>query len=167
MAESGLTRTLPALAQLAQEYTFTLVDAEIVREGAARYLRIYIDKPGGITLDDCEVYHRAVSKLVEHLDYDFLEVCSPGLDRPLKKQADFDSHAGSRVELRLYRPIHGCKVCEGELIGLEDGVITLNVAGEVLRFEQKDVSLCRPVIEFDEDESAVDEEESEDAGGQG
>lgn len=95
MAQSDLTRVIePACQKLAQQFGFELVDVELAREGASRYLRIYIDKPDGITLSDCETYHRAVAPLVERVDYDFLEVCSPGLDRPLKKQKDFDKHGG-------------------------------------------------------------------------
>ena len=89
MAQSDLTRVIePACQKLAQQFGFELVDVELAREGASRYLRIYIDKPDGITLSDCETYHRAVAPLVERVDYDFLEVCSPGLDRPLKKQKE-------------------------------------------------------------------------------
>ena len=106
MAQSDLTRVIePACQKLAQQFGFELVDVELAREGASRYLRIYIDKPDGITLSDCETYHRAVAPLVERVDYDFLEVCSPGLDRPLKKQKDFDKHAGETVEIHLFRPV--------------------------------------------------------------
>ena len=73
MAQSDLTRVVePACRRLAQEQQVELVDIELVREGASRYLRIYIDKPDGITLSDCETYHRAVMPLVERVDYDFL-----------------------------------------------------------------------------------------------
>ena len=107
MAQSDLTRVIePACRKLAEKFAYELVDVELVREGASRYLRIYIDKPDGITLNDCETYHRAVAPLVERVDYDFLEVCSPGLDRPLKKQRDFDAHAGKPVEVHLFRPIN-------------------------------------------------------------
>ena len=100
MAQSDLTRVVePACKKLAQEQQVELVDVELAREGASRYLRIYIDKPDGITLSDCETYHRAVMPLVERVDYDFLEVCSPGIDRPLKKQKDYDAHVGDLVEV--------------------------------------------------------------------
>ena len=126
MAQSDLTRVIePACQKLAEQQGFELVDVELVREGASRYLRIYIDNPDGITLSDCETYHRAVAPLVERVDYDFLEVCSPGLDRPLKKQKDFDKHAGELVEVHLFRPIERRKQFEGELVGLVDGEIVL------------------------------------------
>ena len=94
MAQSDLTRVVePACKALAEQQNVELVDVELAREGSSRYLRIYIDKPDGITLSDCETYHRAVMPLVERVDYDFLEVCSPGIDRPLKKQKDYHHFA--------------------------------------------------------------------------
>ena len=153
MAQSDLTRVVePACEKLAKQQNVELVDVELVREGASRYLRIYIDKPDGITLSDCETYHRAVMPLVERVDYDFLEVCSPGIDRPLKKQKDFDKHAGELVEVHLYRPIDKCKRFEGELIGLEDGQVAIKAGGGEMRFALKDISLCKPVIVITEED---------------
>ena len=163
MAQSDLTRVIePACQKLAQQFGFELVDVELVREGASRYLRIYIDKPDGITLSDCETYHRAVAPLVERVDYDFLEVCSPGLDRPLKKQKDFDKHAGETVEIRLFRPIERRKQFEGEQVGLVDGEIVIRDGENELRFPQKDVSLCKPLVIITEEDIAMDEEMSDD-----
>ena len=139
-----------------------LMSAELAREGASRYLRIYIDKPDGITLSDCETYHRAVAPLVERVDYDFLEVCSPGLDRPLKKQKDFDKHAGEMVEIHLFRPVERRKQFEGELVGLVDGEIVIRDGENELRFAQKDVSLCKPLVIITEEDIAMDEEMSDD-----
>ena len=163
MAQSDLTRVVePACMKLAQEQQVELVDVELAREGASRYLRIYIDKPDGITLSDCETYHRAVMPLVERVDYDFLEVCSPGIDRPLKKQKDYDKHVGDLVEIHLYRAIDKCRRFEGELIGLADGQVTLNVGGSEMQFALKDISLCKPVIIVtEEDLAGGDDEEGE------
>ena len=165
MAQSDLNRIVePACQRLAREQQVELVDVELVREGASRYLRIYIDKPDGITLNDCETYHRAVMPLVERVDYDFLEVCSPGIDRPLKKQADYDRHAGDTVEVHLYRPVDGSRRFEGELIGLEDGEVVLRTAGGEKRFVLREVSLCKPVvIVTEEDLDAAADEEKENA----
>ena len=163
MAQSDLTRVIePACQKLVEQHGFELVDVELVREGASRYLRIYIDKPDGITLSDCETYHRAVTPLVERVDYDFLEVCSPGLDRPLKKQKDFDKHAGETVEIHLFRPVERRKQFEGELVGLTDGEIVIRDGENELRFKQKDVSLCKPLVIITEDDIAMDEEMSDD-----
>ena len=163
MAQSDLTRVVePACEKLAQQQNVELVDVELAREGASRYLRIYIDKPDGITLSDCETYHRAVMPLVERVDYDFLEVCSPGIDRPLKKQKDYDKHVGDLVEVHLYRAIDKCRRFEGELIGLADGQVTLNVGGSEMQFALKDISLCKPVIIVtEEDLAGGDDEEGE------
>lgn len=153
MAQSDLTRVIePACEKLAKQQNVELVDVELVREGASRYLRIYIDKPDGITLNDCETYHRAVAPLVERVDYDFLEVCSPGIDRPLKKQKDYDKHVGDQVEVHLYRPIDKCKCFEGELIGLEDGQVAIMTAAGEMRFALKEISLCKPVIVITEED---------------
>ena len=157
MAQSDLTRAIePACQKLAQQFGFELVDVELAREGASRYLRIYIDKPDGITLSDCETYHRAVAPLVERVDYDFLEVCSPGLDRPLKKQK------GEMVEIHLFRPVERRKQFEGELVGLVDGEIVIRDGENELRFAQKDVSLCKPLVIITEEDIAMDEEMCDD-----
>ena len=153
MAQSDLTRVVePACRALASQLCYELVDVELVREGASRYLRIYIDKPDGITLSDCETYHRAVMPLVERVDYDFLEVCSPGIDRPLKKQKDYDAHVGEQVEVHLYRPIDKCRRFEGELLGLFGDEIALRIGTEEKRFALKAVSLCKPVIVITEED---------------
>ena len=163
MAQSDLTRVVePACQKLAEQQQVELVDVELAREGASRYLRIYIDKPDGITLSDCETYHRAVMPLVERVDYDFLEVCSPGIDRPLKKQKDYDKHVGDLVEIHLYRAIDKCRRFEGELLGLADGQVSLNVGGSEMHFALKDISLCKPVIVVtEEDLAGGDDEEGE------
>ncbi len=159
MAQSNLTKSVePRLAELAAHSGYELVDVELVREGASRYLRIYIDKPGGITLNDCESYHHACMPMVEEVDYDFLEVCSPGLDRPLKKQKDFDRFAGKPVEVHFYKPLNGAKQMEGTLVGLVEQKIVLSVNGEEQAFDMRDVSLCRPVITFTEADFDIPED---------
>ncbi|MBR3795800.1 MAG: ribosome maturation factor RimP [Clostridia bacterium] len=163
MAQSDLTRVVePACRKLAEQQQVELVDVELAREGASRYLRIYIDKPDGITLSDCETYHRAVMPLVERVDYDFLEVCSPGIDRPLKKQKDYDAHVGDQVEVHLYRAIDKCRRFEGELLGLDGDQVSIMTAGGEMKFTLKEISLCKPVIVITEedlgDEQALDVE---------
>ena len=153
MAQSDLTRVIePACRKLAEQLSYELVDVELAREGASRYLRIYIDKPDGITLSDCETYHRAVMPLVERVDYDFLEVCSPGIDRPLKKQKDYDAHVGDPVEVHLYRPVDKCRRFEGELLGLFGDQVKLRIGEEERSFALREISLCKPVIVITEED---------------
>lgn len=159
MAQSDLTRVVePACKKLAEQQQVELVDVELAREGASRYLRIYIDKPDGITLSDCETYHRAVMPLVERVDYDFLEVCSPGIDRPLKKQKDYDAHIGDQVEVHLYRAINKCRRFEGELLGLEGDQVSIMTAGGEMKFTLKEISLCKPVIVITEEDLGDDQD---------
>jgi len=168
MAQSDLTRVVePACRKLAEQQNVELVDVELAREGASRYLRIYISKPDGITLSDCETYHRAVMPLVERVDYDFLEVCSPGIDRPLKKQKDYDEHVGDLVEVHLYRAINKCRRFEGELLGLEGDQVRILIGETEMSFALKEISLCKPVIVITEEDlengpvAGLDDEEGE------
>ena len=143
---------------------YTLVDAELVKESTGRFLRFYIDKPGGVSLDDCEAFHRALIPLVEDVDYDYMEVSSPGVDRPLKRQKDFDQAVGERVEVHLYRPLMGAKVHTGALRGLIGGQVTIENAQGQLSFDQKQVALVKKVFEFDESILEMLGEEDEEDG---
>ncbi|MBR1822118.1 MAG: ribosome maturation factor RimP [Clostridia bacterium] len=128
-----------------------LVDVELVKEPTGHFLRFYIEKPDGIALNDLEAFHRRILPLVERVDYDYMEVSSPGADRPLKTEADFERAQGIQVELKTYRPVNGGKQFSGELVGLVDGeVVIRGQGGEELRFPQKAVAVVRPLIEFDE-----------------
>ena len=102
------SRTERFLLPLLAEHNFELVDVEYVKEGGNWYLRTYIDKEGGITVDDCEVISRTLSDWLDKEDFIAdsytLEVSSPGLGRPLKKDKDFERSMGEDVELRLYKP---------------------------------------------------------------
>lgn len=109
-----------------------LVDVELVREGGALILRYSIDKPGGVFLDDCEAFHRAIDVVLDERDpipgaYN-LEVASPGLDRPLKKDGDFARFAGELVTIRCFEPWNGKRQWRGRLIGLIDGAVTIETA---------------------------------------
>ncbi len=132
---------------------FELVDVEFVKEGGNRYLRAYIDKPGGITVDDCEVVSRALSDLLDREDYIadsyILEVSSPGLGRPLKKDKDFERSMGEEVELRLYRPRNHEKEFRGILSGYDGGTVTIELEdGEQTSFEKGEIALIRLAIDF-------------------
>ena len=155
MAKVSVTRAAAAIAEkLAQEMDYEFVDASLDKEYGASFLRIYVDREGGITVDDCEAFHRAFQPLVEDLDYDYLEISSPGLDRPLTRDRDFEKAAGEAVEVHLSRAMDGKKRLEGILRGLtDDGMVEIEDAeGNVIRLERKACSLIRPIIVFEDEE---------------
>lgn len=140
---------------IAEEMQVELVDAELVKEPTGVFLRFYVDKSGGIALDDLEAFHRRILPLVDRVEYDYMEVSSPGADRPLKTEADFEKARGSVVELKTYRAVNGQKQFIGELGGLEGDEILLTLPeGEARRFPRKAVAVVRPYIEFDESDLA-------------
>ena len=139
----------PKCRRIAEQMGFELVDVSLDREPTGKYLRIYIDRPEGITLDDCEVYHKAVRPLLEDYDYDFMEVSSPGIDRPLKTDRDFERNLGAEVEVRLFRATDGVKELTGTLAGLENGEIVLQTAEGERRIPRKAAALVRPVVDLE------------------
>ena len=150
MAKAEITASIePRCRRLAEKMRYELVDVCLDREPTGKYLRIYIDRPEGISLDDCEAYHKAVRPLTEDYDYDFMEVSSPGIDRPLKKDRDFERNLGSEIEIHLFKPLNGAKVLNGILAGLEDGDILLDMPEGVLRIPRKSASLVKPVVNMD------------------
>ena len=139
-------------APIVDSLNYELVDVEFVKEGANWYLRIYIDKDGGITIDDCQAVSERMSDILDKQDpiqqsY-YLEVSSPGLDRPLKTERDFVKYKGEEVEVKLFQPIDGQKLFEGELIGLIDNNIVIKTNGKELSFEKEKVAIVRRVIRF-------------------
>ena len=140
--------------KIADEQGVELVDVELVKEPAGHYLRFYVDRPDGISLNELEAYHRRIQPLVEDVAYDFMEVSSPGADRPLKNERDFERAEGLEVELKTYKPVNGAKQFRGELIGLRDGRIEIEAAEGTLSFDRKDVAIVRPLIEFTEEDLA-------------
>jgi len=144
------------VAQFAQpiieSHGCSLWDVEYVREGAERYLRIYIDKEGGIDIDDCEKIHRAIDPILDEKDpiaesYHF-EVCSAGIERALKRPGDFARFMNSPVLVKLYRPRNGLKEIPGILRGYEDGKVTVEAGKEMITFEKSEVALVRLRVEF-------------------
>lgn len=122
-------------------------DVEYVREGADWFLRIYIDKEGGVDIADCEAISRALDPILDEKDpiptsYTF-EVCSAGIERALKRPGDFEKFLGSDVLVRLYRPKDGTKEFPGVLRGYEDGRVTIDYLGKPVTFEKSEVALVR------------------------
>ncbi len=137
--------------RLAEELGYEWIDLELVKEPAGRFLRFYIDKEGGISLDDVEAFHRRIQPHAENIDYDYMEVSSPGIDRPLKKPRDFERAQGKEIEVKLYKPVDGAKLFTGVLIGLEDNKIVIEDGDTRREFDQKAVALARCVLNVDED----------------
>jgi len=140
---------LPISKKLAVELGYELVEVALDKEPVGKYLRIYLDKPDGITLTDCETFHRRVQPLVEHLDYDFLEVCSPGLDRPIKTPEDFIRSEGEEVEVRLFKPVEGKKNFQGTLVGLSEGQVLLDTTEGRKEFPLKSIALVKLMISLE------------------
>ena len=130
----------------------TLWDVEYVREGSERFLRVYIDKEGGVNITDCETVARAMDPILDEADpiaesYHF-EVCSAGLERALKRPADFQQFMGSPILVKLYRPRNGLKEIPGILRGYEEGKVTVEAGKETITFEKSEVALVRLRVEF-------------------
>ena len=150
MAKAELTAVIaPKCQRIADEMGFELVDVALDKEPTGKYLRIYIDKPEGITLDDCEKYHRAGLPLVENYDYDFMEVSSPGIDRPLKTDRDFERNLGAQVEVRLFKALDGAKELTGTLAALENDEIVIETAAGEKRIPRRDAALVKPIVDME------------------
>jgi len=139
-------------APVAEHHGCELWDVEYVREGSERFLRLYIDKEGGVDIEDCEKIHRAVDPILDEKDpisesYHF-EVCSAGLERALKRPGDFAEFMGAAVLVKLYRPRNGLKEIPGILRGYEDGKVTVEAGKETITFEKSEVALVRLRVEF-------------------
>ncbi len=145
-----LTYTL--LEPILEEVGFECVDVEYIKEGNQWYLRVYLDKPEGITVNDCELVSRALEQKLDKKDpikepY-ILEVSSPGLDRPLKKDKDFERNIGNMVELKLYKAIDKTKEFSGELMAYDDETVTLDMEEKTTVFQRKDIAIIRLAIIF-------------------
>lgn len=150
--------------RVAENLGFFLLEIELVKETTGRFLRFYIDKTDGISIDDCEAFHRKIQPLMDDIDYDYMEVSSPGAERPLKQASDFARALGRIVEVRLYTLRGGTKVFKGELTAYEDGCFTItDASGNAVSFEKKEVALVKPIVEVDEETLAgyFDEEDLE------
>ena len=135
-----------------EEHGCKLWDVEYVREGSDYFLRLYIDKEGGVDITDCEKISRAVDPILDEKDpipesYHF-EVCSAGLERTLKRPGDFQQFLGSPITIKLYRPRNGLKELPGILRGYEDGRLTAECGRETITFEKSEVALVRLRVEF-------------------
>lgn len=145
-------RTEELLMPLMEENSFELVDVEYVKEAGNWYLRAYIDKEGGINIDDCELISRALSDKLDELDFIeeayILEVSSPGLGRPLRKDKDLKRSLGEEVEVRTYRAIEKQKEFTGVLKSFDEESITIEIDEKKMSFARKDIALIRLAFDF-------------------
>ena len=139
----------PRCRQIAEQMGIELVEIALDKEPAGLFLRFYIDTPEGITLDTCEKYHRAVLPLAEHLDYDYMEVSSPGIDRPLKTDRDYDRCLGVEVEVRLYKPLDGVRQISGILVDFDREKLVIETASGRLDIIRSAVALARQAVNMD------------------
>ena len=148
-----VTDLVTTLAQpVVESFGCSLWDVEYVREGSERYLRLYLDKDGGVDIEDCEKIHRAVDPILDEKDpiaesYHF-EVCSAGLERTLKRPGDFQQFMDSPITVKLYRPRNGLKEIPCILRGYEDGCVTVEAGKETITFTKSEVALVRLRVEF-------------------
>lgn len=141
------------LMPIIEAHNYELVDVEYVKEAGQWYLRAYIDKEGGFTIDDCELVSRAFSDLLDQDDFIedayILEVSSPGLGRPLKKEKDYVRSMGKNLEIRTYRAIEGEKEFYGILTAYDDKSVTIQPEeGDAMTFLKSDIALIRLAFDF-------------------
>lgn len=146
-------KTEEILQPIMEKNGFELWDVEYVKEGSNWYLRAYIDKPGGINVEDCEKVSRELSDILDEKDFIpdsyILEVSSPGLGRPLKKEKDFKRSIGEEVEIRTYRMIDKQKEFTGILTKYDENTVTIEVEeGQEKVFEKSEIALIRLAFDF-------------------
>ncbi len=154
MGSSKIEKTIEQYVKpIIEANNFELVDIEFVKESSNWYLRIYADKEGGFTLNDCELVSKELSKILEQNDpieqaY-ILEVSSPGIDRPLKKEEDFVKFKGEIVDIKLYKSINKKKEFQGILKGLENNIVTIeDEYGETFSFSRDEIAIIRLAVIF-------------------
>ena len=146
-------KTEELLLPILEKCQFELIDVEYVKEGSTWFLRAYIDKEGGITVDDCEIVSRRMSDLLDEQDFIeesyIFEVSSPGLGRPLKKEKDFKRSLGKEVEIRTYRAIEKEKEFYGVLKSYDKTTVTIEVENQEEKvFAKTDIALIRLAFDF-------------------
>ena len=145
-------KTEELITPFVEDKGFELVDVEYVKEGGNWYLRAYIDKPGGVDINDCEHVSRALSDALDREDFIeeayILEVSSPGLGRALKKDKHFEKSLGEEVEVKTYKPVDGSKEFAGILKSYDDKTITIEIDNIEISFAKSDIALIRLALDF-------------------
>ena len=141
-------KTEQLIQTLIDANNFELVDVEFVKEGSDWYLRVYIDKDGGITVDDCELISRAFNEILDREDYIseqyIFEVSSPGLMRPLKKEKDYKRSVGKLIDIKLYKPVDKCKEFTGVLDSYDKDTVTIKMDDDTQKtFDRSNLAMIR------------------------
>ena len=164
MAKMSVARAAGLAAEgLAQEMGYIFVDAELAKEHGAAFLRIFVDvdDEGGMSLQRCEAFHRALVKRIGDLEYDYLEVSSPGIDRPLKRDPDYKRNLNREIEVRLFQAQNGEKSHAGTLLSFDKESIELKTGEETLHILRKNIAKAAPVLDLEEELKAADEKDEE------
>lgn len=137
---------------ICEKYSYELVDLEYRREPHGWVLRVYIDKVGGVTVEDCAYLSEKISKELDIKDpiphsY-ILEVSSPGLDRPLKRKRDFERHMGEKVNITLLEEIEGKKKFEGKIFKVDESSITLKIDDSFVTIPLEKIKKAMLIVEF-------------------
>ena len=153
MASSNIeTKIENLLKNIIENIGYELYDVRYEKEGKDFYLRIIIDKPEGIDINDCEKVNDAINDILDEADYIkdqyFLEVSSPGIERLLRKDKHFEAQIGNEVYLKLFKSINGKKEIQGILNEFVDGVLTLELDGEKIKIENKDIAVAKTVFNW-------------------
>ncbi|AVK60498.1 ribosome maturation factor RimP [Lactobacillus sp. CBA3605] len=154
-----VVETIQPLAQtIVTAHQFELVDVEFVRESQSWYLRIYIDKPGGINIEECAMVSDELSEKLDTIDPDpipqayFLEVSSPGAERPLKKEADYEMAIGQYVHVGLYQKLDGKKIFEGDLKAVTPTTLTIDYLDKTrhktITIDRQQIAQARLAVKF-------------------
>ncbi len=147
-------KVLEKIEPIVTSMGYEIVDVEFEKKYVDDNLTVFIDVSTGVSLDDCEKVHYAIDPALDELDPTdgkpyVLNVSSPGLDRPFKKQRDFERNYGKEVEVKLYAPLKGKKIFEGVLVERKENVTVIESRGETIAIENNKIALVRPLVKFE------------------
>ena len=153
MADKNIESKVSSLIEpIIENIGYSLYDLLYVKEGKDYFLRIFIDKEAGIDLNDCEKVNDAINDILDEADYIkdqyFLEVSSPGVERVLRKDKHFEAQIGNEIYLKLFKSVNGLKEIQGILETFDGGVLTLNLDGDLIKIENKDIAVARTVFNW-------------------
>ena len=150
--ESYESKTEELLKPITERFGVEIYDVEYVKEGSDFYLRAFIDKPEGVNINDCENVSRELSDVLDKEDFIadsyILEVSSPGLGRTLKKDRHFTNSIGQDVEMKLFKPLDGCKEFEGKLLRFDENAVVIGMGDKEQTFLRNDIAIIRLALDF-------------------